>query len=214
MSSPSRARLTQARSRERRERLLDAAIELYAEGGARAVTHRSVAKRAGLPAATTTYYFTSVGELVRAALSRHTQTWIEDMQALAEVPLGLRIQLDEARDLVSMAFGVRSVETVRTQLTVFLAISGDPELRPLAADAARAMEHLAGVLLASVGIEDAEQLAEELTQLVVGSAAMRLSGAHDDERAADVLFDAVRRLVATWTMDPDVITAALPGPPA
>ena len=42
----SRAQLTQERSRQRRGELLAAAIELFAEGGARAITHRAVAARA------------------------------------------------------------------------------------------------------------------------------------------------------------------------
>ena len=55
-----RAQLTQGRSRQRRDELLAATIELFAEGGSRAVTHRAVARRAGLPPATTTYYFSSM----------------------------------------------------------------------------------------------------------------------------------------------------------
>jgi len=43
-----RARLSQNRSRLRRERLLDSAIALFAEGGARGITHRGVASKAGL----------------------------------------------------------------------------------------------------------------------------------------------------------------------
>ncbi|MFI5426371.1 TetR/AcrR family transcriptional regulator [Aeromicrobium sp. UC242_57] len=65
-----RAQLSQERSRARREALLDAAIDLFAEGGSRAITHRAVAARAGLPSATTTYYFESIDELIRAAPQR------------------------------------------------------------------------------------------------------------------------------------------------
>ena len=48
---------SQRRSRARREALLRAAVALLAEGGVRAVTHRAVADRAGVPLAATTYYF-------------------------------------------------------------------------------------------------------------------------------------------------------------
>ena len=44
-----------------------AAAELLAEGGFDAVRHRAVAERAGLPLASTTYYFGSLDELVTAA---------------------------------------------------------------------------------------------------------------------------------------------------
>lgn len=205
-----RARLSQERSRQRREALLDAAIELFAAGGSRAVTHRGVATRAGLPAATPGYYFDSVGDLLTAALSRHVETWIGDMTQMADLALGLRIDLDDARGLVSMAFGERDLDTVHLQLATFLAVSADPEQQPLAAQALAAMEDLASRMLATVGIADAPAVAQSLVHLVIGSAASRLAGLHDDEHTADVLFDAVRRLVATATMEPQVITGALP----
>jgi len=41
----------QERSRQRREALLRATIELLGETGAKSVTHRAVAERAGLPLA-------------------------------------------------------------------------------------------------------------------------------------------------------------------
>lgn len=51
----------------RRQALVAAAAELLAEGGFDAVRHRAVAERAGLPLASTTYYFRSLDELVAAA---------------------------------------------------------------------------------------------------------------------------------------------------
>ncbi|KQY62637.1 TetR/AcrR family transcriptional regulator [Nocardioides sp. Root140] len=206
----SKARLSQERSRVRREQLLDATIALFAEGGARAVTHRAVAARAELPPATPGYYFDSVGDLLTTALTRHVETWIEDMTAMADLSLGLEIDLDDARGLVSMAFGERSLDTVHLQLSTFLAVSADPDLQPLAARALDAVESLAARMLATVGVTDAQAVAESLVHLMIGSAATRLTGRHDDEHTADVLFDAVRRLVATATMDPQAITDALP----
>lgn len=205
-----RARLSQERSRQRRDALLDATIALFAEGGARAVTHRAVASRAGLPSATPGYYFDSVGDLLTAALTRHVETWIEDMTDMADLALGPRIDLDDARGLVSMAFGERDLDTVHLQLSTFLAVSADPELQPLAARALSAVEGLAARMLETVGIVDAPAVAESLVHLVIGSAASRLAGLHDDEHTADVLFDAVRRLVATATMDPQAVTDAIP----
>src|SRR5437868_2045601 len=75
---------TQERSRRRREQLLRAATELLAEGGARAVTHRAVAHRAGLPAASTTYYFSSIQQLTDEALAMHVGERVRELAALAE----------------------------------------------------------------------------------------------------------------------------------
>ncbi|WP_297738819.1 TetR/AcrR family transcriptional regulator [Mycobacterium sp.] len=48
----------------RRYALVSAAAELLAEGGFEAVRHRAVARRAGLPLASTTYYFSSLDDLI------------------------------------------------------------------------------------------------------------------------------------------------------
>ena len=52
----------------RRYALVSAAAELLAEGGFEAVRHRAVAQRAGLPLASTTYYFSSLDDLIERAV--------------------------------------------------------------------------------------------------------------------------------------------------
>jgi DNA-binding transcriptional regulator YbjK len=52
----------------RRHALIAAAAQLLCEGGFDAVRHRSVARRAGLPLAATTYYFSSLEDLVVQAV--------------------------------------------------------------------------------------------------------------------------------------------------
>ena len=52
----------------RRHALVSAAAELLSEGGFEAVRHRAVARRAGLPLASTTYYFASLDDLVAKAV--------------------------------------------------------------------------------------------------------------------------------------------------
>lgn len=52
----------------RRHALVRAAAELLCEGGFEAVRHRAVADRAGIPLASTTYYFASLDELVENAV--------------------------------------------------------------------------------------------------------------------------------------------------
>ena len=54
--------------RERRKRILDATLAIASKGGFEAVRHRAVARRAGLPLASTTYYFSSLDELVGDAV--------------------------------------------------------------------------------------------------------------------------------------------------
>lgn len=52
----------------RRCALVSAAADLLCEGGFDAVRHRAVARRAGLPLASTTYYFSSLDELIAVAV--------------------------------------------------------------------------------------------------------------------------------------------------
>lgn len=53
----------------RRYALVSAAAELLCEGGFEAVRHRAVARRAGLPLASTTYYFSSLEDLIANAVA-------------------------------------------------------------------------------------------------------------------------------------------------
>jgi TetR/AcrR family transcriptional regulator, regulator of biofilm formation and stress response len=57
-----------ARGERRRAELLDAAIDLIGEQGIDGVTHRAVAAAAGVPAASTSYYFRSKDDLIHEAL--------------------------------------------------------------------------------------------------------------------------------------------------
>lgn len=58
----------------RRARLVEAAAELLMAGGVDAVRHRAVAERAGLPLASTTYYFGSLDDLLAAAVTHVSAT--------------------------------------------------------------------------------------------------------------------------------------------
>ncbi|MFI1914336.1 TetR/AcrR family transcriptional regulator [Nocardia sp. NPDC020380] len=59
---------TTPKGERRRQALVSAAAELLLEGGFEAVRHRSVATRAELPLASTTYYFASLEDLIARAV--------------------------------------------------------------------------------------------------------------------------------------------------
>ncbi|WP_019856266.1 TetR/AcrR family transcriptional regulator [Actinopolyspora mortivallis] len=61
----------------RRHLLVVAAAQLLSEGGFAAVRHRAVAERAGLPLASTTYYFDSIEELITAAVRHEAERELE-----------------------------------------------------------------------------------------------------------------------------------------
>src|SRR5213595_394164 len=72
----------------RRYALVSAAADLLCEGGFEAVRHRAVAERAGLPLASTTYYFSSLDDLISTAV---------EFEAREELDAG-RARLDELTD--------------------------------------------------------------------------------------------------------------------
>jgi TetR/AcrR family transcriptional regulator, regulator of biofilm formation and stress response len=75
------------RGAARREALLEAVLAIVAEVGAEAVTHRRVAERAGLPLASTTYWFDSKEDLLTAALQLAAE---RDVARLRELAVTLR----------------------------------------------------------------------------------------------------------------------------
>ena len=87
------------RGAARRDALLDAVLRVIAEVGVDAVTHRRVAEVAGLPLASTTYWFESKEHLLTAALERAADRDIARLRALlgetpehAPDPLGLAVE--------------------------------------------------------------------------------------------------------------------------
>lgn len=140
-----------AKSEHRRRQILEAALRIAAREGIRGVKHRSVAKEAGVPLASTTYYFKDIEELISDAfmlfaekaqqnldefygmLHRYLEQF--DPQALKDVPevrkriadglimLGSRYLSDQIRH--------RKQEILAEQVFLLEAIR-DPDLKALA----------------------------------------------------------------------------------
>lgn len=86
----------------RRAQLVTAAAELLAEGGFEAIRHRAVAERAGVPLAATTYYFSSLEDLVTAGLDRLGRDELADSRAALD-----RVD-DPAEVVLDLLLGPRS----------------------------------------------------------------------------------------------------------
>jgi DNA-binding transcriptional regulator YbjK len=205
----SRAQLSQERSRLRREELLAAAIELFAEGGSRAITHRAVATRAGLPSATTTYYFESIDELIREALGAHIDQWSRELETLAAVDIDADVSLDDTSQLISRVFAARGPETAALELSIFLAAARAPELRDNAARSMQALETLTTNLLERVGVHEPGALAASIVVLIMGTALRRQSGLYTEDDEARLLVTAIRGLVAAFSIGPEGVDRTL-----
>lgn len=72
---------TRRKANPRREALLAAAVEVVGTQGLAGTTHRTVTEAAGVPLATASYYFSSIGELVAEALRAFVERRAAEMAA-------------------------------------------------------------------------------------------------------------------------------------
>ncbi|MGI5272367.1 TetR/AcrR family transcriptional regulator [Nonomuraea sp. CA-218870] len=71
--APARSASRRARRHDpgRRDRLIDAALDVIAERGLAGTTHREIARAADVPLGSTTYHFASLEEVLAEAFTRH-----------------------------------------------------------------------------------------------------------------------------------------------
>src|SRR4051794_40445890 len=63
----------------RRDRIIDAALDVIAADGVRGATHRRIAAHANVPLGSMTYYFTSIDELLDEAFRRFADETVADL---------------------------------------------------------------------------------------------------------------------------------------
>jgi TetR/AcrR family transcriptional regulator, cholesterol catabolism regulator len=136
---------------ERRRRVLEAAMELAAEGGYDAVQMRDVAARADVALGTVYRYFTSKDHLLAASLVH----WVDQLaDALADTALtganpAERVANLLGRATVAMSYQPRLVAALLTPLS-----SPEPGVAECRERVAKTMEHLVTVAAASPALTD------------------------------------------------------------
>lgn len=109
--------------------MLDEAVNLVAEGGVPALTHRAVSARAGLSPALVTYHFANVGELRHSTLLHAAESLNAKLQELLAT-------ISDPKEIPEMAAELAhqmSTETRQATIVVFeLGINAirDPRLQP------------------------------------------------------------------------------------
>ncbi|MFC4501917.1 MULTISPECIES: TetR/AcrR family transcriptional regulator [Streptomyces] len=127
---------------ERRQRIIDAAIRVVGRSGLAGLTHRSVAAEADVPLGSTTYHFSTLDDLLVAALRQANEGFakvIESRGALSDPRSDLPAEL--AGWLGDWLSGDRT--GVELEYELYLAALRRPALRPVAAEWA---DDLAAVL--------------------------------------------------------------------
>ncbi|MPY84641.1 MAG: TetR family transcriptional regulator [Actinophytocola sp.] len=132
-----------ARGDRRRKEIIAATLRVIERDGVAGVTHRTVAKEAGIPTASTTYHFATLDDLLIATLiscARDMATEVYWMIDRARSREGLRRSsdlssgpsaADEVSALLAEALGPRRGRTM-AEYELYLLASRRPALRPAA----------------------------------------------------------------------------------
>jgi DNA-binding transcriptional regulator YbjK len=205
---PAPAKLRRASAQRRRAALLAAAGDLAAEVGAGAVTHRAVAERAGVPLSTTSYFFSSIDELVTEALRARAD---ERSVAIEETErAAIDDQLGSAAEVIEAVVDRALAADERAQggeVELFLAAGRRDDLRPHAAATVDGCVERAARQFARMGSGRADEVAWAVTALDDGAMLHRLAGVDGDHRAR--LTAGLRLLVAAAMLRDDELDELL-----
>ncbi|HEY0636386.1 MAG TPA: TetR family transcriptional regulator [Pseudonocardiaceae bacterium] len=168
----------------RRQELVAAAAALLAEGGFDAVRHRAVAERAGLPLASTTYYFRSLDELVMAAVEHGARAELDELrQELAEAAEGAFVEL-----FLDALLGRRrdpaDFDAVLVRYERFVAAARRPWLGPLMRELRAELDTLLADMARRFGRSADREELNRLVAVVDGAVISALIESDPDPRAA------------------------------
>jgi DNA-binding transcriptional regulator YbjK len=197
----SRVEPVQRRSRDRRELLLRAAVDLLADGGPKAVTHRAVAARAGVPQASTTYYFASIQELTDEALRLHLSERTSELQAMITEATAKGGSVEDIARVLAEMLITRSRDIAIAQFEVYMQAGRDPELRDHVAKTLGAFELIAATVLGFLGVREPERAAPVFVALIDGFLLHRVARPDQVQEDAVGLFEAMRSLFVAYVMD-------------
>ncbi|NYH78939.1 DNA-binding transcriptional regulator YbjK [Actinopolyspora biskrensis] len=173
----------------RRHLLVVAAAELLTEGGFAAVRHRAVAERAGLPLASTTYYFDSLDELIGAAVRYEAEGELAEgrrrLELLSEQPHGTEDVIELILDLLlGTASRQGGTESVLLRYERLVGSPRRPGLAELMRELAARLHDLLGEILTRSGMEISRERMFELIALVDGAVVNALIESDPDPRGA------------------------------
>jgi AcrR family transcriptional regulator len=146
----------------RRARVLDAALELAAEGGYDAVQMRDVAGRAQVALGTIYRYFSSKDHLLAAA---QVEMWRDQSDRFAQRPPEGATAADRVVTVVERAMRGAEREPQRTAALVTATSSPDPAVRDCQAEIMAIMDRVLETAMADVDPERRSQIALALRQV-------------------------------------------------
>lgn len=188
------------KGRERRDGLIDAAIAIIAERGLERVTFRAVAAKAGFPASTTSYFFTTVDEVVAAAIERVAETVTGKVLALLQSARSGEISRNElAESLIELVSGQDNNDSV-AQFEAYLAVRRRPELSHPVQHIMGALESATESALEAFGIDKPQIPARQFIALIDGFTLQEIARPGNDENYY-ALRDLMIRLLDSYLVE-------------
>ena len=153
---------------ERRIQILDAAIDILADGGVAGVTHRNIDQRAGLPAGTTSNYFRTRQVLLEATAARTVDLHWQRVYALQSA-IG-PLTRDGVKALMTQMLTPDNDMRRFTLARFELLIEGTrrPELQPFLQELRAAAVKSATVIFESAGFAPTPDQVDQLSTLLNG----------------------------------------------
>lgn len=193
-----------ARGERRRAELLDAAVRLIGSRGMDAVTHRAVAAEAGVPAASTSYYFRSKGELIdealRALAEREIARLRERRTVLGEGLFDLDATADALGDWIEEQLTPAGSVALLAQYHLQIEAARRPEAREILAAWKDGTEELAETAMRSLGAADIRGAGILLVAALDGLRLRLLASGHDPLSGAQ-LRDVLRLMLRGLLID-------------
>ena len=193
---------------QRRTQILDAAIDIVADDGLGALTHRRLDERASLPAGTTSNYFRTRLSLLQATAARTAELHWQYVELLKSV-IGLPLDRERLAALLTrMVFEPNEQSRRRTIARFELFIEGTrrAELQPFLNDLQAAAMASAALMLGAAGLSATAEQTGELARLLNGLAFSTLTISPQRPGAADPA-GVIHRLLSAVLPD----QTALPG---
>src|SRR5262245_1778946 len=180
----------------RREQILEAALRLIGRSGRESITHRAVAKEAGVPLGSTTYYFKSRDDLLAQALEHVAAEEVERYGRLGEDLRGIGSARKLADRLVDeLVAAARDRVAYTAEYELWLEAGRRPELREAAQNWCDAEQLAVAGALERLGSSDPRADASLVVAAIDGLGERVLAREDDPAEAAKEFRPELRRLI-------------------
>ncbi|BBW99963.1 hypothetical protein BST36_19330 [Mycolicibacterium moriokaense] len=160
---------------ERRNQILDAAIDILCDDGVGGLTHRQVDSRAGVPAGTTSNYFRTRQALLEATAARTVDLHWQRVEMLQSAVGPLSRDALKALMIRMLEPDEQARRWTLARFELFMESTRRPELQPMMRELQAAAVKSATLIFEAAGFTPAPERMDELARLLNGLAFSNLT---------------------------------------